>query len=84
MKNLSGCEMIHLLQIPHHGSDHSFSPNLFAALDRKMIATFVNGNPYRRWYRGYRELSREAARYRIPFYVVSQSYHSRIETVVEM
>ena len=84
MKNLSGFEMIHLFQIPHHGSDHSFSPNFFAALDRKVIATFVNGNPYRRWCRGYRDLTREATGYRIPFYVVSQSYHSRIETVVEM
>ena len=84
MKSLSDYEMIHLFQIPHHGSWRSFSPSLFDALHGKVRATFVNGNPYRKWYRGYRELIGEAARASIPLYIVSQSFHSRIEMVGDM
>lgn len=82
MSCLSGIDRIHLLQIPHHGSLHSFSPSLLSVLKDKTLSVFVNGNPYRKWYRGYKKLTREAIRNRLPLYIVSNNFHSRIDTIL--
>ncbi len=81
MSHLSGLNMIDLFQIPHHGSMHSFSPSVIVALVSKVLATFVNGNPYRKWYRGYIDLSRETMYHRLPLYIVSTYFQSRIDTI---
>lgn len=81
MKCLSDIGEIHQFQIPHHGSHNSFAPSLFSDLRGKVLVTFVNGNPYRRWYRGYKDLTREAAVNNIPLYIISQNFHSRMDTV---
>ena len=79
VKELSGLEAVHLMQIPHHGSRDSFTPSLLSDVRCGVDAVFINGNPNRKIYRGYREHILEAAKARMPLHIVSTFFQSRIE-----
>jgi hypothetical protein len=82
MQRLSNIARIHMMQIPHHGSWHSFSPSMMGYIKPIVWSTFLNCNPLRKVYLGYRDLIREAVHHRLPLYMVTDFFQSRIEMFV--
>lgn len=79
MRSLTGYDKIDLMQIPHHGSEWSFPSGMMVNLKPTVRATFVNCNPYRKYFRDSCWLIVEAARHEIPLHIISNFFQSRIE-----
>ncbi len=80
MRKLSGNDTIGLMQIPHHGSKKCFPASMVSELAPNNVeATFLNCDPYSKKTPRNPCLIPELTLAQIPLFIISDSYHSRLE-----
>ncbi len=85
MEKVSICRPIDLMQIPHHGSKKCFPSSMEVDLiDIGIKATFVNCKPYSRKTPMDPFLIPALTLAQIPFFLISDNYHSRLEVYAEV